>query len=138
MWSTIHSIPWVRLFPVSWNALEWIKLFSFVCVSDTMSFTSSTLFLVLIFVIWTLQATCYFSLLRYSRTWSNKIYFTSMAVLLAEVVKLFTMLVAIFFQCVKCKSIHFVSHCQFVCRSQGYVSSICAIFMVCCTKESCL
>ena len=64
-----------------------------------MSFTSSTLFLVLIFVILTLQATCYFSLLRYSRTRSNKIYFTSMAVLLAEVVKLFTMLVAIFFQC---------------------------------------
>lgn len=97
-WSTIYSIPWVQVFPVSWIALEWIKLFSYVCVSDTMSFTSSMLFLVLIFVILTLQATCYFSLLRYSRTWSNKLYFTSMAVLLAEVVKLFTMLMVIFFQ----------------------------------------
>ena len=38
----------------------------------------------------------------------------------------------------KCKSIHFISHRQFFCGSQGYVWSICAIFIVCCTKESCL
>ncbi|XP_027039543.1 CMP-sialic acid transporter-like [Pocillopora damicornis] len=66
---------------------------------DTVPFTSSTLFRVLIFVVLTLQATCYFSLLRYSRTRSNKMYFTSTAVFLAEVVKLFTTLVVIFFQC---------------------------------------
>ena len=74
-------------------------MFIFTCVSDTVPFTSSTLFRVLIFVVLTLQATCYFSLLRYSRTRSNKMYFTSTAVFLAEVVKLFTTLVVIFFQC---------------------------------------
>ena len=38
----------------------------------------------------------------------------------------------------KCKSIYFISHWQLVCGSQGYISSVCAIFIVCCTKQSCL
>lgn len=66
---------------------------------ETRPFTSSALFRTIIFVVLTLQATCYFSLLRYSRTRPNKMYFSSTAVFLAEVVKLLVTLVVIFFQC---------------------------------------
>ena len=52
----------------------------------------------IIFAILTLQATCYFSLLRYSRTRPHKMYFTSTAVFLAEVIKLLVTLVVIVFQ----------------------------------------
>lgn len=68
-------------------------------ISETTPFTSSALFRTIIFVVLTLQATCYFSLLRYSRTRPNKMYFSSTAVFLAEVVKLLVTLVVIFFQC---------------------------------------
>lgn len=66
---------------------------------ETTPSTSSALFRTIIFVVLTLQATCYFSLLRYSRTRPNKMYFSSTAVFLAEVVKLLVTLVVIFVQC---------------------------------------
>ncbi|KAL9960077.1 hypothetical protein ACROYT_G033481 [Oculina patagonica] len=65
---------------------------------ETTPFTSSALFRTIIFVVLTLQATCYFSLLRYSRTRPNKMYFSSTAVFLAEAVKLLVTLAVIFFQ----------------------------------------
>ena len=80
---------------VIYNALVWIHD----CISETTPFTSSALFRTIIFVVLTLQATCYLSLLRYSRTRPNKMYFSSTAVFLAEVVKLLVTLVVIFVQC---------------------------------------
>lgn len=66
--------------------------------SEGPSFTSTGGFRMIIFAILTLQATCYFSLLRYSRTRPHKMYFTSTAVFLAEVIKLLVTLVVIVFQ----------------------------------------
>lgn len=66
--------------------------------NEPTSFTSSVGFRTIIFAVLTIQATCYFSLLRYSRTRPNRMYFASTAVFLAEVVKLVVTLVVIFFQ----------------------------------------
>ena len=66
--------------------------------SDNVPFTSSATFKTIIFFVLTLQATCYFSLLRYSRTRTNKMYFASTAVFLAEVIKLLVTLLIIFIQ----------------------------------------
>lgn len=65
---------------------------------ESQPFTSSAGFRTIIFAVLTLQATCYFSLLRYSRTRPNKMYFASTAVFLAEVIKLLVTLVVMFFQ----------------------------------------
>ena len=67
-------------------------------VSDSAPYTSSAGFKAVIFFVLTLQATCYFSLLRYSRTRPNKMYFASTAVFLAEFLKLLVTLVVIFLQ----------------------------------------
>ena len=78
-----------------------LYLVTCICVfffSGPAPFTSSAGFRTLIFAILTLQATCYFSLLRYSRTRPNKMYFASTAVFLAEVVKLLVTLVVLLFQ----------------------------------------
>ena len=77
--------------------IEWLWIHDY--ISETTPSTSSALFRTIIFVVLTLQATCYFSLLRYSRTRPNKMYFSSTAVFLAEVVKLLVTLVVIFVQC---------------------------------------
>ncbi|XP_068713820.1 UDP-N-acetylglucosamine transporter-like isoform X2 [Montipora foliosa] len=66
--------------------------------SESSSFTSTAGFRTIIFAVLTLQATCYFSLLRYSRTRPHKMYFSSTAVFLAEVMKLLVTLVVIFLQ----------------------------------------
>ncbi|XP_068759332.1 UDP-N-acetylglucosamine transporter-like isoform X2 [Montipora capricornis] len=67
-------------------------------LSESSSFTSTAGFRTIIFAVLTLQATCYFSLLRYSRTRPHKMYFSSTAVFLAEVMKLLVTLVVIFLQ----------------------------------------
>ena len=72
--------------------------FVFFLFSDNVPFTSSATFRTIIFFVLTLQATCYFSLLRYSRTRTNKMYFASTAVFLAEVIKLLVTLLIIFIQ----------------------------------------
>lgn len=92
-WWQMH----IAQFKIKWFILNCFEFHD--CFSETTPFTSSASFRTIIFVVLTLQATCYFSLLRYSRTRPNKMYFSSTAVFLAEVVKLLVTLMVIFFQC---------------------------------------
>lgn len=95
-----HDTPFPPL-PISLSTKHILKHCSLCCfcfVSESQPFTSSAGFRTIIFAVLTLQATCYFSLLRYSRTRPNKMYFASTAVFLAEVIKLLVTLVVMFFQ----------------------------------------
>lgn len=80
------------------DILSYRSLKNYVKNNDSAPYTSSAGFRAIIFFVLTLQATCYFSLLRYSRTRPNKMYFASTAVFLAEVIKLLVTLVVIFLQ----------------------------------------
>lgn len=71
--------------------------FLFLLFSESMTSPAFS-FKAIIFIVLTLQASCYFLLLGYSRRRPGNMYFSSTVVFVTEIVKLFVSLTVIFFQ----------------------------------------
>ena len=110
-------------FPISLSTKHLLKHCSLCCfcfVSESQPFTSSAGFRTIIFAVLTLQATCYFSLLRYSRTRPNKMYFASTAVFLAEVIKTLSYFGGNVFPAWKSERLWIISFQRFCQKPSGY------------------